>query len=98
MRRTIHAVFLTAMLCGGVRGQSASELPTFEVASIKASQTPPGRGLASLREDINPSSSLHRSFQAIFGPPLRLSCGGSIGAIGDSDVVETNPLVRRLEA
>jgi uncharacterized protein (TIGR03435 family) len=28
-------------------------LPTFEVASIKASQTPPGRGLASLREDIN---------------------------------------------
>ena len=53
MRRTIHAVFLTAMLCGGVRGQSASELPTFEVASIKASQTPPLRGLASLREDIN---------------------------------------------
>lgn len=53
MRRTIHAVFLTAMLCGGSRGQSAGELPTFEVASIKASQTPPGRGLASLREDIN---------------------------------------------
>jgi uncharacterized protein (TIGR03435 family) len=41
------------MLCGGSRGQSAGELPTFEVASIKASQTPPGRGLASLREDIN---------------------------------------------
>jgi uncharacterized protein (TIGR03435 family) len=53
MHRSIHAVFLTALLCGGVRGQSARELPTFEVASIKASQTPPGRGLAGLREDIN---------------------------------------------
>jgi uncharacterized protein (TIGR03435 family) len=34
-------------------GQSVGELPSFEVASIKVSQTPPGRGLASLREDIN---------------------------------------------
>ncbi len=47
MRRSICAVFLTALLCG------AGEVPTFEVASIKVSQIPPGRGLASLREDIN---------------------------------------------
>src|SRR5580698_1558545 len=52
MRRAIHAMFLAAFLCGGLCGQSASE-PSFEVASIKVSQTPPGRGLASLREDIN---------------------------------------------
>lgn len=31
----------------------AQDLPAFEVASIKPSQTPQGRGLASLREDIN---------------------------------------------
>jgi len=53
MRRTILAVFLTAVLGGGIRGQSTGELPTLEVASIKVSQTTPGRGLASLREDIN---------------------------------------------
>jgi uncharacterized protein (TIGR03435 family) len=53
MRRAIHAMFLAAFLCGGLCGQSTSELPSFEVASIKVSQTPPGRGLASLREDIN---------------------------------------------
>jgi len=54
MYRTVFCpAILAALLCGGVRGQSAGELPTFEVASIKASQTPPGRGLASLREDIN---------------------------------------------
>jgi uncharacterized protein (TIGR03435 family) len=54
MRRTIFCpVILAALLSGGVRGQSAGELPTFEVASIKVSQTPAGRGLASLREDIN---------------------------------------------
>src|ERR1700691_5098076 len=54
MRRTIFCpVILAALLCGGVRGQSTGELPTFEVASIKVSQTPAGRGLASLREDIN---------------------------------------------
>jgi len=34
-------------------GLTAQEAPAFEVASIKLSQTPPGRGLASLREDIN---------------------------------------------
>lgn len=34
-------------------GLTAQEAPAFEVASIKPSQTPQGRGLASLREDIN---------------------------------------------
>jgi uncharacterized protein (TIGR03435 family) len=53
MRQAIFAVILTAVLSSGVRGQSAGELPAFEVASIKISQTTPGRGLASLREDIN---------------------------------------------
>jgi uncharacterized protein (TIGR03435 family) len=53
MHRTIYAVLLTALLCGSVPGQSTGELPTFEVASIKASQTPQGQGLRSLREDIN---------------------------------------------
>jgi uncharacterized protein (TIGR03435 family) len=54
MRQTIAAVFLTALLGGGARGQTTGgALPTFEVASIKVSQTPAGRGLASLREDIN---------------------------------------------
>src|SRR5580658_6986915 len=54
MRRTIFCpVILAALLCGALRGQSTRDLPTFEVASIKASQTPAGRGLASLREDIN---------------------------------------------
>lgn len=46
-------VLLAALLCRGIRAQATGELPAFEVASIKASQTPPGRGLASLREDIN---------------------------------------------
>jgi uncharacterized protein (TIGR03435 family) len=53
MRRAILAIFPAAFLCGGLCGQAAGELPSFEVASIKVSQTPPGRGLASLREDIN---------------------------------------------
>ena len=54
MRRTIVCpVILTALLCGGAMGQTTAELPAFEVASIKVSQTPVGRGLASLREDIN---------------------------------------------
>jgi uncharacterized protein (TIGR03435 family) len=54
MLRTISVpVLLAVLLCGGVRAQSAGDLPTFEVASIKTSQTVPGRGLASLREDIN---------------------------------------------
>jgi uncharacterized protein (TIGR03435 family) len=53
MRRINFAVFPAALLCGGLWGQSTGELPTFEVASIKASQTPQGQGLRSLREDIN---------------------------------------------
>jgi uncharacterized protein (TIGR03435 family) len=53
MHRIIYAVFLAALPGGGVVGQTTGELPTFEVASIKLSQTPAGRGLASLREDIN---------------------------------------------
>src|SRR5580700_2553412 len=54
MLRTISGpVLLAVLLCAGVRGQSAADLPAFEVASVKASQTVPGRGLASLREDIN---------------------------------------------
>src|SRR5580658_3604664 len=52
-RRAFSPVLLAVLLGGGVKGQSTGELPAFEVASIKASQTPPGRGLASLREDIN---------------------------------------------
>jgi uncharacterized protein (TIGR03435 family) len=51
--RGIYAVFLIVALGGGAMGQSAGELPTFEVASIKDSQTPQGQGLRSLREDIN---------------------------------------------
>jgi uncharacterized protein (TIGR03435 family) len=53
MRRAVNSVFLAALMCGGVWGQSTGEAPTFEVASIKISQAPAGRGLASLREDIN---------------------------------------------
>src|SRR5579863_2359753 len=54
MRRFIYCpVILTALLCGGLPGQSTGSLPSFEVASIKPSQTPQGRGLPSLREDIN---------------------------------------------
>src|SRR5271168_3226718 len=54
MLRTIFCpLILTAVLGSGAQGQSIGELPTFEVASIKVSQTPAGRGLASLREDIN---------------------------------------------
>jgi uncharacterized protein (TIGR03435 family) len=54
MFRTIFCpAILAALLCGGAKGQSAGDPPTFEVASIKVSQTPPGRGLASLREDIS---------------------------------------------
>src|ERR1700689_3284016 len=53
MRRTVDVVFLSVLLCVGIPGQSAGDPPTFEVASIKVSQTPAGRGLASLREDIN---------------------------------------------
>lgn len=54
MRRTIvRSTLLAALLCGGIRAQTAGDLPAFEVASIKLSQTTPGRGLASMREDIN---------------------------------------------
>jgi uncharacterized protein (TIGR03435 family) len=53
MRRTAYALFVSALLCRGAGGQSAGEPPAFEVASIKASQTPQGQGLRSLREDIN---------------------------------------------
>jgi uncharacterized protein (TIGR03435 family) len=54
MRRTVvFPVIVAALLGGGAKGQSAGDLPTFEVASIKVSQTPPGRGLASLKEDIS---------------------------------------------
>lgn len=44
------SIVLALSLGGGMRAQ---DLPSFEVASIKPSQTPQGRGLASLREDIN---------------------------------------------
>jgi uncharacterized protein (TIGR03435 family) len=53
MLRTICPVLLAVLLCGGIRGQVTGDPPAFEVASIKVSQTAPGRGLASLREDIN---------------------------------------------
>ncbi len=54
MRRALSCpIVLAALFSGGLSAQSTTELPTFEVASIKASQTLPGRGLASLREDIN---------------------------------------------
>jgi uncharacterized protein (TIGR03435 family) len=53
MRGTLFSVVIpAAFLCGGLYGQSSAE-PAFEVASIKASQTPQGQGLRSLREDIN---------------------------------------------
>ena len=44
---------LAISLSGAVYGQASAERPVFEVASIKASQTPQGRGLLGLREDIN---------------------------------------------
>lgn len=47
---TAFAIVLALSLGGGMRAQ---DLPAFEVASIKPTQTPQGRGLASLREDIN---------------------------------------------
>jgi uncharacterized protein (TIGR03435 family) len=54
MLRTVFCpVLLAVLLCDGLRSQVTGDLPAFEVASIKVSQTPPGRGLASLREDIN---------------------------------------------
>src|ERR1700689_1972902 len=54
MRRIIcFPVMLAPLLCAGAQGQATGDLPTFEVASIKVSQAPAGRGLASLREDIS---------------------------------------------
>jgi uncharacterized protein (TIGR03435 family) len=52
MQRRLCAFLMLSLACGTVWGQSAGKAGEFEVASIKPSRTPPGRGLASLREDI----------------------------------------------
>jgi len=52
MQRFVGVLFTFSLLAGGLSGQVPGKLPEFEVASIKPSRTPPGRGLASLREDI----------------------------------------------
>lgn len=51
MTRAISvSIVLALSLCGDISAQNPA---SFEVASIKPSQAPQGRGLASLREDIN---------------------------------------------
>lgn len=48
MKRVLPAIVLAACVC-------AQSRPSFDVASIRPSQTPQGKGLPSLREDINTS-------------------------------------------
>jgi uncharacterized protein (TIGR03435 family) len=43
------------LMTAGALAHAAEPAPQFDVASVKLSQTPAGRGLASLREDINTS-------------------------------------------
>jgi uncharacterized protein (TIGR03435 family) len=52
-RLGIPRIALLALLAS--QGFAQAPAPQFDVASIKPSQTPPGRGLASLREDISTS-------------------------------------------
>jgi uncharacterized protein (TIGR03435 family) len=50
MRTSSYTVIAACLLCCGVAAQTNG--PAFDVASIRPSQTPQGRGLPSLREDI----------------------------------------------
>jgi len=54
LRRTCFTG-LAALLAAAASGQQSPPAPRFEVASIHPGQTPRGRGLPSLREDINTS-------------------------------------------
>lgn len=51
--RLIHVIACLAVLTADAFGQQAMPPAQFDVASIRPSQTPQGRGLFSLRDDIN---------------------------------------------
>ncbi len=55
MTRVVAATGAALLACAAF-GQSTVSLPAFDVASIRPSETPQGRGLPSLREDINTSA------------------------------------------
>jgi uncharacterized protein (TIGR03435 family) len=85
----VRFLLLLAIGAGVTCGQDARALPVFEVASVKVAETPQGRGLAALREDIGTSAGTLTMRNVKLSTCIRWAYGLNLYEISGPDWIDT---------